>query len=88
MGHHISISVLEVAGDITKDYAKNEVLAELICFLLLQKFDEEIIKTYNFKYSNVWANRINTIFEIEEFEKIFKIIAKYLTNLKGDEKDE
>ncbi len=65
-------------------YSKNEVIAELICFLILQEFDEEIIKTYNFKYSNVWANQITEIFEIDEFEKTFKIITKYLTTLKED----
>jgi len=88
IGHHVSISILNVAGHITKDYVKNEVIAELISFPLLQKFDEEIIKNYNFKYSNVWANRITNIFELEEFEKIFKIITNYLPNLKVNRQNE
>jgi hypothetical protein len=86
IGHFLTISVLKIAGDITKDYAKNEVLAELSSYLLLKKFDEAI--TYNFAYSNVWANRITNIFELEEFEKIFKIISKYITTLKVSEENE
>ncbi|MHA2087766.1 MAG: hypothetical protein ACW972_05800, partial [Promethearchaeota archaeon] len=78
-GHHITISVLKIAGDISKDYAKNEVLAELTAYLLLKKFDETI--TYNFAYSNVWANRITNIFEVDEFITFFKTLSQYIDKL-------
>jgi len=78
-GHYITISLLKIAGHITKDYAKNEVLAELTAYLLLKKFDETI--TYNFAYSNVWANRITEIFEIDEFIKCYKTISNYIFNI-------
>jgi len=32
----------------------------------------------NFKYSNVWSNRIADSSELEEFEQYFKILTKYL----------
>jgi hypothetical protein len=76
IGHHITISVLKIAGDITKDYAKNEVLAELSSYLLLKKFDETI--NYNFAYSNIWANRITELFELDEFIKCYKAISQYI----------
>ena len=85
LGHHLTISVLKIAGDITKDYAKNEVLAELSSYLLLKKFDETI--TYNFAYSNVWANRITEIFEVDEFIKCYKAISNYIFSLKFARRD-
>jgi len=80
VGHHITISILKIAGDIRKDYAKNEVLAELTSYLLFHKFDENV--HYNFAYSNVWANRITGVFEIEEFEHIFKTISRFIDKIK------
>ena len=74
IGHYITISVLKIAGDIKKDYAKNEVLAELTAYLLLKRFDETC--TYNFAYSNVWANRITELFEVDEFIKCYKLISE------------
>ena len=78
LGHLISISILKIAGHIKKDYSKNEVLAELTAYLLLKSFDENI--DYNFAYSNVWANRITGMFELDEFINSFKSISKYLEN--------
>lgn len=75
LGHHITISLLKIAGDISKDYARNEVLAEITAYLLTKSFDENI--KYNFAYSNVWANRITDVFEIDEFERVFKSITQY-----------
>ncbi len=75
-GHHITISVLKIAGDIKKDYAKNEILAELVAYLLLKQFDEKI--NYNFAYSNVWANKITDVFELDEFISSFKSISKHI----------
>ena len=76
IGHHITISILKIAGDIKDDYAKNEILAELNAYLLLTNFDENL--NYNFAYSNIWANRITDIFELDEFMNSFKAISKYL----------
>lgn len=75
LGHHITISLLKIAGDIRKDYAKNEVLAELTAYLLMKSFDEKV--QYNFAYSNCWSNRITDAFKLEEFERAFKSITHY-----------
>jgi len=77
LGHHITVSILILAGDLHEDYPKNEVLAELCCYLLMKTVDENV--NYNFAYSNVWASRITDVFEIEEFEHAFKTITDYLT---------
>jgi hypothetical protein len=37
---HITVSVLHLAGSITEKYAKNEILAELVAYVLLKKFVE------------------------------------------------
>ena len=76
VGHFLTIHVLKIAGDIHKNYPKNEVLAELTCYLLMKTFDENI--NYNFAYSNCWSNRITNTFEIDEFETDFKAITHYL----------
>ena len=46
LGHYITVSLIKIAGDIRKDYAKNEVLAELTAYLLMKSFNENI--SYNF----------------------------------------
>ena len=86
LGHFITISKLKIAGDIRKDYAKNEVLAELTAYLLMKSFDENI--NYNFAYSNCWSSRIADAFEIDEFEKSFKLISQYFQKAEkgGDDK--
>ncbi len=76
IGHYVTVSILKIAGHLTKDYAKNEILAEIFCYLLMRKFDENI--KYNFAYSNCWAERIKDTFEISEFEKDYKVIISYL----------
>ncbi len=76
LSHHLTITVLDLDA---KNYAKNEVLAEISAFLLMKQFDENI--DYNFKYSNVWSNRITDSFELEEFEQYFKKLTKYLNTL-------
>ena len=76
LGHFVTVSVLEIAGHLRQDYAKNEVLAELFCYLLMKKFNENI--KYNFAYSNCWAERIKDTFELSEFERNFKAITTYL----------
>ena len=76
LGHYLSIEVLKIAGDIHKDYSKNEVIAELISYLLMTLFDENT--NYNFAYSNCWSNRITETFKLDEFETDFKAITHYL----------
>jgi hypothetical protein len=84
LGHFITISKRKIAGDIRKDYAKNEVLAELTAYLLMKSFVEKI--NYNFAYSNVWSSRITDAFEIDEFEKSYKLISQYFQNAEiGDD---
>ena len=79
LGHHITVSVLEITEHNSKNYAKNEVLAELFSYLLMKSFDENI--NFNFAYSNCWANRITNTFEIDEFEHIFKQIYEFLNKI-------
>lgn len=81
IGHFITVSLLKIAGDIRKDYAKNEVLAELTAYLLMKSFDEKI--QYNFAYSNCWASKITDSFELDEFERAFKSITHYFQNLRN-----
>ena len=76
IGHLITIDILKIAGDIRKDYASNEVLAEVSAYLLMKTFSESI--DYNFAYSNCWSSKITDTFEIGEFEKDFKTITHYL----------
>ncbi len=76
IGHYLTIEVLKIAGDIIKEYAKNEVLAELTSYQLLKKFDETL--SYNFAYSNVWADKITELFELDEFIKCYQAISKYI----------
>ncbi len=80
--HFVTTSILEIGGDIRREYAKNEVLAELFCYLLIEKFDEKI--HYNFAYSNCWAECIKETFEISEFERDFKAITTYLDEFEID----
>ncbi len=76
LGHHITVSIIKIAGNPFKEYAKNEVLAELTAYLLMKSFDEHI--NYNFAYSNCWSNRITDTFNLDEFENDFKAITHYL----------
>jgi hypothetical protein len=79
LGHHITINEIEIAGDIKKDYAKNEILAELTCFLLMKQFVQNV--DYNFAYSNVWSNRMTENFEFGEFEKAYQVIESYINDI-------
>lgn len=51
-----------------------------------KSFDENI--NYNFAYSNCWSSRIADAFEIDEFEKSFKLISQYFQKAEkgGDDK--
>ncbi|KKM69199.1 hypothetical protein LCGC14_1453230 [marine sediment metagenome] len=74
------MSILKIAGKSKKDYAKDEVLAEISAYLLLTNFDENV--DYDFAYSNVWASRITDMFELDEFISSFQPISNYLEKLK------
>ena len=78
----MTVTILKIAGHLIFDYSKNEVLAELFCYLLMKKSDENI--NYNFAYSNCWAERIKDTFEISEFEKDFKAITTYLERFENE----
>jgi hypothetical protein len=85
LGHYVTIAILKVAGDIRKDYAKNEVLAELSAYLLIKSFDENV--NYNFAYSNVWSSRITDAFEIDQFENFYHLISQYFQTAENREDD-
>jgi hypothetical protein len=54
-------------------------LAELGAYLIMIRFDELI--DFNFKYSNIWSNRITDMFELDEFEFYFKELTTFLNIL-------
>jgi hypothetical protein len=72
LGHYLTISILKIGEHPKKEYAKNEILAELTVYLLLKRFDENI--NYNFAYNNAWVEKITDIFELYEFINYFKAI--------------
>jgi len=76
IGHHITIEVLKIAKDLKKDYAFNEVLAEMTAYFLMKSFDENI--NYNFAYSNVWSGRIEENFEVDEFMTLATKILDFI----------
>ncbi len=78
--HELSHHVVKHCLDLNIPYAKNEVLAELGAYLIMIRFDEHI--DYNFKYSNIWSNRITDTFELEEFEQYFKNLTTFLNTIK------
>ncbi len=82
LGYHIA-SELELIGEEDKDADRNELLAELTCYILMKKFeiDPKYKIDYNFGYSNVWARDILDIFKFGEFEKIYNTIAEYVEKL-------
>ncbi len=78
LGHHLGSKLnLNFKGE--SSYAKNEVIAELGCYLLTKAHVEDI--EYNFTYSNIWSSRIVDNFEIKDFENIFKTLGDYIANL-------
>ena len=76
IGHHITIEVLKIAKDLKKDYAFNEILAEMTTYFLMKSFDESI--EYNFAYSNVWSGRIEENFEVDEFMTLATKILDFI----------
>jgi hypothetical protein len=74
--HELSHHIVRYCLDLDIPYAKNKVLAELGAYLIMIRFNKHI--AYNFKYSNVWSNRITDTFELEEFENFFKRLNNFL----------
>ncbi|MHA1455084.1 MAG: hypothetical protein ACTSR5_03725 [Promethearchaeota archaeon] len=69
---------MKIAKDLKKDYAFNEVLAEMTAYFLMKSFDESI--EYNFAYSNIWSERIEENFEVDEFIPLTTKILDYISN--------
>jgi len=78
MKSEITINILKIAKDLKKDYAFNEVLAEMTAYFLMKSFDESI--EYNFAYSNIWSERIEENFEVDEFIPLTTKILDYISN--------
>lgn len=80
--HYITITKLKMLDSIKgDDYIKGELIAEVCCFLLMQKIDKNI--KYNFNYSNIWANRLSKDINLSAFEKIVKTIKPEIDTLQG-----
>ena len=80
LGYYIITSELDIAGSEEDQADRNEMLAELTCYLLMKKFEEEQLYkiNYNFVYSYCWALKILDTFKFGEFEKIYTIIRDYI----------
>jgi len=83
LGKYISIMKLQVSEDVEPDSVKEEILAEITCYLLMKKFEkaEEYKINYNFGYSNCWALNILDEFKFREFEDIYSKISYFVKNL-------
>ncbi len=83
LGKHISIVKLEVGEDVEVGSVKEEILAEITCYLLMKKFEkaEEFKINYNFGYSNCWALNILDEFKFREFEEIYSKISYFVKDL-------
>ena len=81
LAHHISFKLNFNFDNWQHDrtaYAKNEILAELGCYLLMGNYTN--CTNYNFNYSNVWSSRILDNFEYDEFERIYNKLSKFINN--------
>jgi len=83
LGKYISIANLQVSEDVGEGSVKEEILAEITCYLLMKKFEkaEEFKINYDFGYSNCWALNILDEFKFREFEDIYKKISDYVKDL-------
>ena len=79
IGHHITIKTLQIAKHPKKDYAFNEVLAEMTSYFLMKSFDESI--DYNFSYSNIWSGRIEENFEVDDFITLTTKILEFINSI-------
>ncbi|MFX1257651.1 MAG: hypothetical protein ACFFAN_07325 [Promethearchaeota archaeon] len=83
LGKHISLSELKLSEDLKENSTKNEILAEITCYLLMKKFEkvDEYKINYDFGYSNCWALDILDEFKFREFEGIYSKISDYVKAL-------
>ncbi len=83
LGNHIALSELKIGEMDDLGSNKNEILAEITCYLLMKKFEivDEYKINYDFGYSNCWALDILEEFKFREFEKIYLTISDYVKNL-------
>lgn len=76
--HEFSHSITEdLKEDINNDYAYNEILAEILTYLISQRLGAT---EYNFNYSNLWATRIKQD-SFEKFISIFNKLEKKINEL-------
>lgn len=83
LGYHIIESEVELKSIENRTEKKDEVLAELVAYLLMRRHEEKggyKIK-YDFGYSNVWALNILEAFQFREFERAYNALVKYVKNL-------
>ena len=83
LGYHIIYSELEMTSPEEELDAKNEILAEMTCYILMKKFEEsQAYKiNYDFAYSNIWAMNILKEFGFREFESAYEKIVDYVKQL-------
>jgi len=83
LGKYIVYSELELGENVEEGSMKEEILAEITCYLLMKKFEEESEYkiNYNFGYSNCWALNILDEFKFRKFENIYATISDYVKKL-------
>ena len=83
LGKHIVYSELELGEDVEEGSMKEEILAEITCYILMKKFEEESEYkiNYNFGYSNSWNLNILDEFKFRKFENIYATISNYVKKI-------
>ena len=83
LGKHIVYSELDLGENVEEGSMKEEILAEITCYLLMKKFEEESEYkiNYNFGYSNSWTLNILDEFKFRKFENIYATISDYVKKL-------
>jgi len=77
--HYLTITEMKITDNNKTLYAKNEILAEVLTYIIMSKIDPNC--KYNFNYSNLWAGRLTNEFKIEEFSKLYKNLTNRANNL-------
>jgi hypothetical protein len=83
LGKHVNTSILQLTEDLDERSTKNEMLAELTCYMLIKKLGavNNINITYDFGYSNYWGYHILDEFKWSEFENSYKEILNHVNQL-------
>lgn len=83
LGYHIiqQLEMHEEEGEKMRD--RNEMLAELACYLLMKTYetDPKFKINYDFGYSSCWALEILDVFKFGEFEKAYNTLMEYIKSL-------